>query len=250
MEKFMNMTERDMLNILEQEIAIHGSAKEFAFRMAEVVTVREGPILMTPANGQKCFDGTKTHTRRIISSPSRKHDHFVLLEHESGFWPYLSDDGESSITDDGNETPIKCPHGVVGSHLWVREACWIWGMWISGFDEERKRRTYSFQESYVKQVTFTRPDRYVVTRKQPSTIGWVRRPGIFMPRWACRTVLEITEVRVEQLQDITQLDALHEGCEGPDHKATFFRLWESINGPGSWKQNPYVWCLSFRKVNG
>jgi len=77
---------------------------------------------------------------------------------------------------------------------------------------------------------------------------WIRTPSIVMTRWACRTVLEITDVRVERLQAITQLDAMHEGCDGPDYTANYFRLWESIHGKGSWVLNPYVWVLSFRRV--
>lgn len=88
---------------------------------------------------------------------------------------------------------------------------------------------------------------------------------IHMPRWASRLTLELTEVRVERLQDISETDAVAEGCDhnGPcDHarqscedigcfgsnsyRGGYYDLWNSINGDGSWAANPWVWCLSFR----
>ena len=74
-----------------------------------------------------------------------------------------------------------------------------------------------------------------------------------MPRWASRISLEVTGVRVERLQDISEKDAWAEGSEGYDDDVTggksgyseFHDLWESINGPGSWDANPWVWVVSF-----
>ena len=97
---------------------------------------------------------------------------------------------------------------------------------------------------------------------------WV--PSIHMPRWASRLVLEIVSVRLERLQDISEKDALAEGVtkirdgchviKGFDydkaglchtHAVTpFEKLWESINGPGSWALNPWVWVVEFKRVEG
>ena len=96
-------------------------------------------------------------------------------------------------------------------------------------------------------------------------VDWKWTPSIHMPRTACRTVLEITEIRVQRLQECSEEDALAEGvrrlagqlagayiCGGSMSGTTavecYKRLWESINGKGSWGANPFVWCLSFRKV--
>jgi hypothetical protein len=103
------------------------------------------------------------------------------------------------------------------------------------------------------------------------------RPSIFMPREFSRITLEITSVRVERLQDISEADAVAEGVERnvgdapwtPDDgwlkypldahledfpaftaKDSYRTLWESINGAGSWDANPYVWCVSFKRVEG
>lgn len=104
-------------------------------------------------------------------------------------------------------------------------------------------------------------------------IGLKKRPSIHMPRWASRITLEITAVRVERLQDIGENDAVAEGihtCSGLDEEGpyngfhwgpkaqdsnlyetavyAYERLWESINGPGSWAANPWVWVIEFRRV--
>jgi hypothetical protein len=76
------------------------------------------------------------------------------------------------------------------------------------------------------------------------------RPSIFMPRMASRILLEITDVRVQRLQEISDEDAR---AEGYDHSHAFPRewfalLWERIHGPGSWHANPWVWAITFRRL--
>ena len=78
-----------------------------------------------------------------------------------------------------------------------------------------------------------------------------------MPRWASRITLEIAGVRVERLLDIGETDAIAEGATpsivGGDldhlrYRAGFQTLWETINGPGSWNKNPFVWVIKFRQA--
>lgn len=118
------------------------------------------------------------------------------------------------------------------------------------------------------------PVHYAATAKLggPSGLGGLRvRPSIFMPRWASRILLEITDVRLEWLQEITPSDAIAEGIEqvgdeysrspwrnyslkpgapavlhSPSPSHSFMTLFESINGPGSWAANPRVWVIGFR----
>lgn len=88
--------------------------------------------------------------------------------------------------------------------------------------------------------------------------GFKRRPSIHMQRWASRITLEITAVRVERLQGISEEDAVKEGVvpfAASRHTPANFRdgftvLWQSIHGPGSWGANPFVWVLEFKRVEG
>lgn len=88
------------------------------------------------------------------------------------------------------------------------------------------------------------------------------RPSIHMPRWASRITLEITGVRVERLRDISEADAIAEGIERKDSVwkdyrtdggwscpiNSYWSLWDSINGPGSWDANPWVWVVEFKRI--
>jgi hypothetical protein len=75
---------------------------------------------------------------------------------------------------------------------------------------------------------------------------------MLMPRWACRTVVEITEIRVQRVQQISYEDEGAEGVTlGPhcnDRHSGFIALWNSINGADSWNVNPWVWAITFRRV--
>jgi hypothetical protein len=113
---------------------------------------------------------------------------------------------------------------------------------------------------------FGQRDRYEWEPGQ-SPCRW--RPSIHMPRWASRILLEITAVRVERLQDISEVDAKAEGViegvgdfsgcfsvpgtqamSGTTAKECYARLWDQINGVGSWDANPWVWVVEFRRAEG
>ncbi|MFN7883589.1 MAG: hypothetical protein ACK5PF_11335, partial [bacterium] len=90
---------------------------------------------------------------------------------------------------------------------------------------------------------------------KPFHMAW--RPSIYMPRWASRITLRITDVRVERLQDISEDDARAEGWPGPITEtgfpiasplAWFANVWTSINSAGTWDANPWVWALTFERV--
>ena len=213
--------------------------------------MKERPILFSAPMVRAILDGRKTVTRRIVK-PVGNDDAFVLLDHGKGFWPYRSDDGESSITADGNETPHSCPYGRSGDRLWVREA-------FHGYHWDKPRAVY--RADGERQRVRTQIESYEVGR-------WT--PSIHMPRWASRITLEIVSVRVERLQDISYEDALAEGVldfrqliapecqqgETADECArrlcwpqrSYRQLWESINGEGSWAKNPWVWVIEFRRI--
>jgi hypothetical protein len=153
---------------------------------------------------------------------------------------------------------FTCPFGAVGDRLWVRET--FNGFWLDDdVIQEIKDGISKASELCSYRADF--PDSSVAFE------GWT--PSIHMPRWASRITLEITGVRVERLQDISEADAAAEGVPPvgdllPDYsdtyltpkgdfataKVAFQRLWESIYKPESWQANPWVWVIEFRRVEG
>lgn len=200
--------------------------------------MKERPILFSAPMVRALLSGAKTQTRRTVKLP-----HANPL----GEWQATTFGGADAR---GAEHPEQaaiwhtrtgetrcCPYGLPGERLWVRET---WAYY--GGDE------YLYQRNTG--AVLHRADDLIVEGLDAIPGGrW--RPSIHMPRWACRLVLEITDVRVERLQAISEADALAEGIqpEGPDECAIAFqRLWESINGADSWAANPWVWALTIRRL--
>lgn len=144
-----------------------------------------------------------------------------------------------------------CPYGRPGDRLWVREA---WAYHVHAACEP--------DDSYGPWV-------YAADHgAEQYRIDGRWRPSIHMPRVASRIMLEITGVRLERLQDLSNEDAMAEGCDhddpcdhkrqrcsdigcpGPDYRIGYRKLWESINGPGSWALNPWVWTVEFKRLEG
>lgn len=213
----------------------------------------EKPILFSAPMVRARLAGTKTQTRRIV-----KHQPGPSCLIEEGF------DGESpfvysALYGDGPghevheaRTPCVCPYGQPGNQLWVRETFAI-----------VPRTAYRASEG-VQQTLRPDDDHDAAIYRE----GWTRsnggfrwRPSIHMPRWASRITLEITDVRVERLQDISREDALAEGIviqpdggyglsdtshyHATDPRQSYFSLWEAINGQGSVTANPWVWAVTF-----
>ena len=221
--------------------------------------MKERPILMTPENAQRCFDGTKTQTRRIVKETAP----YLYVE------PHYDERGAVvlSVDRDTGDYAEYWPFGGVGDRLWVREA-WQEKAWSLA---ELNRAGFLSAPRNPRE-TYLNQDLYAIHKGGYNTaIGDPGRwhPSIHMPRWACRTVLEITEVRVERLWAITTDDIRAEGVRAvwPEEdepasaggtyvtEAVLLRdawkiLWESINGNGSWALNPWVWVLSFTRLKG
>ena len=221
--------------------------------------MKERPILFSAPMIRAILAGTKTQTRRLIK-PVGNDEGFVLQDYGDGFWPYRSEDGESGFYRDRDgydtEERIKCPHGQPGDRLWVRES-------FSGpYCMEAQDGMAAAPPS-----TWAHESRIWYWADGDPTHGdWTRpRPSIHMPRWASRITLEVTAVKVERLQDISETDAIAEGIEKTPNgfwslygqadadgtyspRASYRALWESINGPRSWDANPWVWCVSFKRL--
>ncbi|HDT1335783.1 hypothetical protein QM142_19330 [Klebsiella pneumoniae] len=200
------------------------------------------------------LDGRKTQTRRPIKW---KQTRFTEIgEREDGSkWPW-SEDAEHAC-----DFWHPCPFGAVGDRIWVREAFRVHSR---ATDVATLVYKASERNSWTEQ---TRRVPVAVCNKPATPEKWT--PSLHMPRWASRILLEITNVRVERLNAISEEDATAEGVPPagsllPDYPGTFLtpkgdfatakvafqRLWESIYGEESWKANPWVWVIEFKRVEG
>lgn len=203
--------------------------------------MREHPILFSAPMVRALLAGTKTQTRRVVKPQPPVGTQRVIRPSADGRRQYAATDPHDM--EQGQlllgEVP-PCPYGKPGDRLWVREA------WA---------RTSVFPGSEL-----------VVYREGDSRTdyGGPWKPGIHMFRRDSRILLEVTEVRVERLQGISEADALAEGIvqlrdggydlPGGEHyhvadpRQSYFSLWRAINGAGSVEANPWVWAVSFRGV--
>jgi hypothetical protein len=178
------------------------------------------------------LNGSKTQTRRVAKHPLAMAAKRILSYHGQTEFDCIFEDESGGI--------IHCPYGKPNDRLWVREA---WRV-IDVADCLAPREITSAYRIWYE-------------ADAPHQPGFGKyRPPMFMPRWASRISLEITGVRVERLQDITVSDAMAEGYDGSikspvDPSIEWYSgLWESINGPGSWSANPWVWVIDFKKIQG
>ncbi len=214
----------------------------------------EKPILFSATMIRAILDGRKSQTRRVMKpQPDAVHDGE----------PYWFIGGYRTRMDANN--PLVCPYGFPGSRLWVRETCRAEEL-PSGLDSpETLGVRYLADDCFIPiGNTPDAGDAWLDLRyygKRASPVAPVKTvPAIHMPRWASRITLEITGIRMERLQDISESDALAEGWSRRDdltsddevHREAarewFMDIWESINGPGSWCANPWVWVVEFRRI--
>ena len=204
--------------------------------------MKERPILFSAPMVRALLAGTKTQTRRVVKL---KPWHQIEERDDGAPWPWMYD-GERDA-----DHWLPCPYGQPGDRLWVRE----------GFSGPRCMEA---QDG----CAATPPSKWGESSRiwywadgDPPTYGdWTRprpRPSIHMPRWASRITLEVTGVRVERLQDISEADAVAEGVKNSLHlpggrfaTENFAHLWWSINGDGSWEANPWVWVVEFKRIEG
>jgi len=207
--------------------------------------VKERPILFSAPMVRALLAGRKSMTRRTVKPQPGPHlglqemwgtspDGFAFGE--PGLWRVVGEDYPDDESDDR-----RCPYGAPGDRLCVREA-------------------FRYTDEFRQHVEF-RAD------QDKETDGFRWRPSIHLPWMFSRLMLEITRVRVEQLQEITEEDARAEGVTlmesiSPDqrlagtgerfgdapHRCAFACLWDEINPETSWVSNPWVWVVKFRRV--
>lgn len=203
--------------------------------------MKERPIIMGADSVRSILDGRKTMTRRVVK-PSISN------------WFDLERDGRLEIMEIENKNnemvPILslCPYGQIGDRLWVRETWAEAHNWTNDIDAETPLYRACDPKEPIKQVKWKSP--------------------IFMPRWASRIFLEITDIRVERVQEITADDCEKEGIEeaidympsddgdikvvdGETMVDDYRDLWNSLNAKRGypWESNPWVWVISFKVLN-
>lgn len=207
--------------------------------MTAETAVRERPILFSGPMIRAILDGRKSMTRRVIKNLNPT---FVASNPE----PHHI------------ANAVPCPYGAPGDRLWCKEH------WYPAF-----ARTAT--NSGVMFPSLGNPHGAPLGHPNEANPGWSpngngkgwKNPR-FMPKYAARIWLEITEVRVQRVQEISEEDAIAEGSvpdpdldvapgvsDGFEHRMAFARLWDTLNAkrPGcSWAESPWVWAISFRKL--
>ncbi|HHK4224944.1 TPA: hypothetical protein ACQTXI_003440 [Pseudomonas aeruginosa] len=223
--------------------------------------MKERPILFTGPMVRAILEGRKTVTRRVVKP-------------QPDFLGSMVDPNTPFKTlDAGLHARITCPYGEPGDRLWVRESWWQAGENIMTHPEDDEgvwsgsnRVHYSADGLPPNEPNRHYPEGLRNGRfsaANPDRV-WRHRPSIHMPRWACRILLEITAVRVERLQDISEVQARAEGitdggcsscgnhepcgceCPAPSAVDSFVHLWRSTGG--NWESNPWVWVVEFKRV--
>jgi hypothetical protein len=207
-----------------------------------------GPMVRVIPNGKK------TQTRRVIKVQPTGADYWTVHTDTMAFFPN---------TREANPKLLVCPYGRPGDKLWVRET---WAA-LHGDPEDFHGShdiPLSSGDGYWK-VAY-KADGTWPEKRMDRGFDW--RPSIYMPRWASRITIEITDVRVQRLREIDEDDAQAEGVEcdlgEPEYQygsgygdvytiypdgtfvAPYRRLWDIINAKYSWESNPWVFALTFR----
>lgn len=238
--------------------------------------MKERPILFNTEMVKAILEGRKTQTRRVVKS-DKAHLRQKVCREGSCFpheflenWMFydsydLDEIGrESNCISDRNV--IKCPFGNEGDRLWVRET-WHVEPGVTGWSmDENEPCTGWIEYKAGGSKEVTAPNFESVQNCFPKgEVDWDFlpydwRPSIFMPRWASRILIEITNIRVERLNDISVEDAKAEGFDYSTHpsaiemgyaigaKTNFRFTWEQIYGQNAWNKNPWVWVVEFRVI--
>lgn len=205
----------------------------------------ERPILFSAPMVRALLAGTKTQTRRVLKAEPPPGAQRVIrpFQDERLQWaatdPHDMEQGQLVL----GEAP-RCPYGKPGDRLWVREA----------FSGARAYETHGYAlKDYGNKLWYWADG-------NPRSGDWTKpKPSIHMPRALSRITLEVTGVRVERLNDISEADAEAEGVRefarsgcSPEAQSwpaidLYELLWQSINGPGSWDANPWVWVVEFKR---
>lgn len=211
--------------------------------------MKASPILFSGPMVRAILAGQKTQTRRAMKSqpiirgdndmPRITQQNLCTKPENWGRWQMGHEDA-------GSYAHFDCPYGKPGSLLWVRETFVIESDAEYHGDNMPKDKRPILRENernLIPHYRATEPEPHIVEYdamdSDDDRTRW--KPSIFMPKWASRLTLEITNVRVEQLHDISPADITAEGCHV---NLKFSEIWEALNG--NWASNPWVWVIEFK----
>lgn len=224
--------------------------------------MKQKPILFSTAMVQAILSGRKTQTRRVINPQP---DDSGLHNHTD--YPMSLDSNLEGWIGTVDETGESKNYGLPfypGNVLWVKETFYAYGCWEK--DQAGKKTFIDMTGTVSNHYHYSENPPNIVLKGRTSKLGWYKRPSIFMPLYITRIWLEITEVTVHRLQDISKNACIREGVEPcgthgfknylsnepmqcfANPYNSFISLWESINGQDSWLQNPWVWVIKFKRT--
>ena len=215
-----------------------------------MTAIKERPILFSTPMVRAILEGRKTMTRRCVTNLSELEE--VL---DIGGYYFTYRDNTKGFQRIAHETVLsKCPQGKVGDRLWVKET---WQHSNSPNDPLNENCAIFYRADYWDDPHGMDGEK----SKQGRYRKW--KSSLFMPRSASRILLEITNVKIEQLQSIIPEECLKEGVEYERHYEglgnpcdevrmihAFIELWDSISGKDKtkcWDANPWVWVIEFRR---
>lgn len=213
---------------------------------------REIPFLFTGPMVRAILDGSKTETRRVVKpQPVNVPDGYYFAPYNKGpKWNLWTPDHKMANSFQG-DTKDSCQWTAktqAGDIIWVKEAHY-WDRFEEVPQEKPEDFPVDFYYRADGECCQQIPECQCGSEGKPK---W--RPSIFMPRWASRIDLLCTAVRVERLHEITEDGAIAEGIPKASEEAdkwptkAYKDLWESINGEGSWQENPFVFVYQFRRI--
>lgn len=214
--------------------------------MAKGVRVAERPILFRGPMVRAILEGRKTQTRRLVKWPETPEPDYDTWVDDG--WPYFHRTNRIGAYD---EIPLDCPYGQPGDRLWVRENCFLDKQIIPALGRRRvffaDSKDMRFDDGEAGQSPCALP-----LDCMKLNVSLKQVPSIHMPRWASRITLEVVNVRVERLQEISCADAAAEGFESPrsilQNIGEFKASWDSHNkAPHDWASNPWVWVVDFKR---
>lgn len=200
--------------------------------------MKERPILFSAPMVRAILNGSKTQTRRVVKVQGTRCEPELMPDGKTIGWRINVPHAH------GSTHVVTSPYGAAGDRLWVKES---WRACEEANGTKPRDMTAAYRVWHEADT--------------PHQLGFGKlRPSIFMPRWASRITLEVTDVRVERLQSISEADAMAESPDRmqkigprkwiarPEYRSAFRETWNLIHGAGSWNANPWVWVVEFRKV--